>query len=651
MGDTASIRAVVGTAGHVDHGKTTLIAHLTGIDTDRLSEEKRRGISIELGFAWLDLGDDQRLAIIDVPGHERFVRQMIAGAAGIDLVMLVVASDEGVMPQTLEHLDICQLLGVRTGAIVLTKTDLVDEEWLELAAEDVAETVQGTFLEGAPIWHYSAGDEAARSAIASALADMAATARDSGGLAARSEDRPFKLSIDRIFTMRGFGTVVTGTTASGTISVGDSVVALPQGQMGRVRGLQLHGKQVDQIGPGVRAAINIQGVEHDQLHRGAVLARADEALPATSMVDGQVRALHRLNEPIKDRAKVLVHVGTAQVQATLALIGREWLEPGEQSPCQLRFDHPVAVLPGEPFVIRGFKVLERYGKTLGGGTMLAPQKRRHRRSNQQAADLIAALGSGDPGQAIAAWVTFHGESGVPNDGDLGQVLPFERAAIAAAIGRALEDDQLREAGGLLFARSTVSHLSGLARDAVAAFHDAQPARYGMPVPELKTRLRDNLTAELFSLILDDLLASRDTVRRGEVLALEGFEPRLTKAQQKAIDAVLEALEAGGLTPPRVQDLPEELGLKTAEISEALDLLRQSQKVIRVSNDLCFLASKLEALQREVTDYLTAHDSMDTAAFKAMTGASRKWTIPLGEYLDGIRLTIRVGDTRRLREHG
>ncbi len=634
----------------MDHGKTTLISHLTGIDTDRLSEEKLRGISIELGFAWLDV-DGRRLAVIDVPGHERFVRQMIAGAAGIDLVMLVVAADEGVMPQTLEHLDICQLLNVRVGAVVLTKTDLVDDDWLELATDDVVTTVAGTFLDGAPVWHYSAGDEDARAAIVDGLAELTDKARADGQLATRSTDRPFKLSIDRVFTMKGFGTVVTGTTASGELRVGDMVRVQPHGSPGRVRGIQLHGATVSAVGPGQRAAINLQGIEHEHLHRGDVLVAGSGGLEATSMVDAEVRALSRLKAPIKDRAKVLVHVGTAQVQATLALVGHDELKPGDRAPCQLRFDHPVAILPGEPFVIRGFQVLDRYGKTLGGGRALAPQQRRHRRSSSAAAELIEALAGSDPRAAIVRWVAFCGEAGCPAVGQLGLALPFELATIDRAVTEAVQGGELLLQGGLLFAATTVQHLAEAGQHAIAAFHDNQPARYGMLVPELKTRLRGRLAPELFACVLSALTQDGRFLRRGEILARAGFEPRLTVAQQHAVTQVAQALEEGALTPPRVQDLPEALNLSPERITEALELLRQSERVIRVNNDLTFDAACLAELERQLRDYLRRNDSMDTAAFKAMTGASRKWTIPLGEYFDRVRLTIRIGDIRRLRDQG
>lgn len=644
---TTSIATVIGTAGHVDHGKTTLVAHLTGMDTDRLIEEKQRGISIELGFAWLDV-DGQRLALIDVPGHERFVRQMIAGAAGIDIVLLVVAADEGVMPQTLEHLDICQLLGVKVGAIVMTKVDLVDEEWLELAREDVSEAVEGTFLEGAPIWPYSAGDTKARDVIISALSDLVQTHRAEGQFV-RSQDRPFKLSVDRAFTMKGFGTVVTGTSASGLLKMGTSVTLQPHGATGRVRGIQVHEVAVDSVGPGRRVAINVQGVEHDQVKRGDILVQSDRPLPVVSMVDARVRALARLADPIKDRAKVLVHLGTAQVQASLALVGQEFVEPGEEVSCQLRFERPVSILPGEPFIIRGFKVLERYGKTLGGGRVLAPQLRRHRRGNAEALQLIDGLSGGDPVAALVAWVTFQGEFGHDGVEAATLELPFDAAVLREAGVAAEKSGALHRGGARLFASSVVQYLTVLGRERLESFHAANPARYGMAVQALKTQLRAELDPALFELVLKQLAATQTTVQRGETLALVGFEPTLTAAQSNAVDKVASALSQGGLTPPRVQDLPEEVGLTTTAVREALDLLRQSERLVRVSNELCFDAAAIAALEGKIRTHLAANGEMETAAFKLMTGASRKWTIPLGEYFDRIRMTIRIGDVRRLRD--
>ncbi|MCA9513406.1 MAG: selenocysteine-specific translation elongation factor, partial [Myxococcales bacterium] len=445
-------RAVIGTAGHVDHGKTTLVRELTGIDTDRLDAEKARGISIELGFAWLPLGDARggRAAIVDVPGHERFVRQMIAGAAGVDLVLLVVAADEGVMPQTREHLDICRLLGVRRGAVVLTKRDLVEPGFLELAQDDVREAVAGTFLEGAPIVPFAAGAPEDRARVAALVTELVGDAEDRGLLAARSGDRPFKLSVDRAFSMRGFGTVVTGTTGAGEIAVGDAVaVCSGAGEIAaRVRGIELHGEAVARVGRGARAALNLAGIDHGEVHRGDVIATPG-ALRATSMIDATLTALGTLPEPLRDGARALLHVGTAQVEATVALLGAAALAPGATGWAQLRLAEPRVVLPGERFVLRGFDALPGHGKTIGGGRALAASQRRHKRQSAEAVALCAALDGEDARAAARAWVAMAGEGGVATSA-LAPALPLDGAAIAVAVPGLVADRELAEGGGRLY---------------------------------------------------------------------------------------------------------------------------------------------------------------------------------------------------------
>ena len=641
-----AVRAVIGTAGHVDHGKTTLVKHLTGIDTDRLREEKQRGISIELGFAWLDLAPG-RVAIIDVPGHERFVRQMIAGAAGIDLVLLVVAADEGVMPQTREHLDICGLLGVRAGAVVLTKTDLVDDEWLELVREDLADEVRGTFLEGAPVVGYAAGDEGLLAEVRAQVGALIEDAASRGLLAARSADRPLKMSVDRVFTMRGFGTVATGTTGSGQLSVGASVRVQPSGSEARVRGIQVHGAACQRVGPGVRAAINLQGVERDAVHRGEVLTTRKAGLPATSMFDARFTALRRLAEPVPDRSRVLFHIGTNQVQGTLAFVGAEAVAPGDTVLAQCRLDHPACVLPGEPLVVRGFATLQDYGKTIGGGRVLTWDVRRHRRDGQDALDLADALLSEDPARAVAGFVRYHAELGrTPEELDI--ALAFDRSRLRGLCTELEAVGLLFEAGGRWWHAATLTPLLVRVEAVLAEAHASRPARPGLLPEELRTRVRGDLAADLFGLALEQLLERGAVVRAGEYAALAGFQPRRSASQQAACEAVANVLEAGGLSPTRVQDLPEAAELSADAVAEVLELLWADGSVVRVSQELSFAAAALGDLEARLRAHLEAHETIDTTSFKELTGASRKWTIPLQEYFDRIRVTLRVGDVRRLR---
>jgi selenocysteine-specific elongation factor len=642
----SEIRAVIGTAGHVDHGKTTLVQQLTGMETDRLQEEKARGISIELGFAWLDLAPDSRVALIDVPGHERFVRQMIAGAAGIDLVLLIIAADEGVMPQTREHLDICELLGVQTGAIVLTKTDLVEPDWLELVIEDVTDSVSGTFLEGAPVITYSAMQPETIENVRSGISALIDTAEQQGNLASRSQDRPFKLSIDRAFTMKGFGTIVTGTSSAGTLKVGDPVAILPDGPTGRVRGLQVHGQPTEQVGAGVRVAVNIQGVEHSEIHRGQVLAKPD-SVEVVSMFDGTFHPLSRLDDVIPDRTRVLVHVGTAQVEGTLAWVGDEVASPGERTGVQVRLDSPLPMLPGEPFVARGFTVLAGYGKTLGGGRALTPALRRHRQRDVRRRPLIETLREGDCSASLLALVRYENAIGVPLS-TLPSRLPFERTELEAVARELAAAGALVSADGSLYPSEVVNGLASRALGHVEEHHARNTAWPGIVPAELRTRVRADLGQELFGHVIDRAVSQGTLIRRGPVVACPEFTPRLSAAQKDASETVLATLNAGECTPLRLQDLPEAVDLSPRLVDEALELLIASDDVVRVNKELFYSTSQINALQARLVAYLESNEIMDTSAFKELTGASRKWTIPLGEYFDRIHLTIRVGNDRRLR---
>ena len=636
---------VIGTAGHIDHGKTTLVRALTGVETDRLPDEKRRGITIDIGFAKLRAGDES-VSFVDVPGHERFVRQMIAGAVGVDLVLLIVAADEGVMPQTREHLDICELLGVRAGAVVVTKTDLVDADWLELVREDVRAAVRGTFLDGAPVVGWAAGDPAADERVKAVIAALVAAHEKAGRPVSRDPDRPFKLSVDRAFTMRGFGTVVTGTTASGTLSVGDTVVLQPTGQTARVRGIQVHGEAAERVGPGVRAALNLQGLDADDVHRGAVVTTAPGLEPAL-MIDATFLALRRLPGPVADRTKVLVHVGTAQVEGTLALLGADAVAPGERAAAQLRLAQPVAILPGEPYILRGFSILPGYGKTLGGGRALAPDARRRRRTSDAAASAIAAVAGDDIDQAVLAWVTLAELAGRARAG-LPMELPWPTGRLDRAVDRLVAARSIDERSGQLWAVSVVRQLAERARDLLTAWHAEHPTRPGLRDEELRTRLYGELPPELFAVAVSRGRAMKLLARTGEHLHAAGFTPRVSATESGARDRVRDALAAGELMPPRVQDLPEALGLTVELVDEAVQLLVEEGEAVRVTRELVYLRGPLDALERRMREHFAAEPTLDTTAFKDMTGATRKWVIPLSEYFDRIKVTVRVGDLRRLR---
>ncbi|GMV42052.1 MAG: selenocysteine-specific translation elongation factor [Myxococcales bacterium] len=639
---------ILGTAGHIDHGKTTLIRSLTGIDTDRLKEEKERGISIELGFAWLDLPNGQRAGVVDVPGHEKFVRQMIAGAVGVDVVLLVIAADEGVMPQTREHLDICRLLGVRHGVVVLTKVDLVDEEWLLLVEDDVQTFVAGTFLEGSPILRFSAVDPGLAASFGATLRQLLV---DLFPRAPRRDlTQPFKLPVDRVFTVRGFGTVVTGTVQSGQVALGEEVLLLPEALQGRVRGIEVHGAGAERVGAGSRAAINVQGVEKSEAHRGSVLIRAGELEP-TSMFDASLRVLPNLGRPLGQRSKALVHTGTSQILATVVLLDRAEVEPGGEALVQIRLDSPVVVLPGDPFILRGFEVLANYGKTEGGGRVLDPHPRKHRTTEADTVATLRALRDGDDGTRAEALLRAAGESGLSQRwlrrrlrvDDLPGILEGLRAQ-----GRAVATDA--DDPTWVHAEPWERLVDQVLR-LLRSFHDRNPARPGISREELRTRLRGGLDTRLFGHLIQSLERKGRVVSDADAVRLHSFQPKVTGQLQKVRDALLAHFEAARLEPPTPQEAGAALGFTEAIVREALDALVREGALVRVRTDLLFARPAMDALRAQLVAFLEREGEITTPQFKEMTGSSRKYTIPLGEYFDAEKVTLRVGEVRRLRRKG
>ncbi|HYX90883.1 MAG TPA: selenocysteine-specific translation elongation factor, partial [Myxococcaceae bacterium] len=508
---------IVGTAGHIDHGKTSLVKALTGIDTDRLEEEKRRGITIELGFAHLALDDGTVAGVVDVPGHERFVKAMAAGAGGVDLAVLVVAADEGVMPQTREHLDICRLLGVRRGVIAINKCDLLTElgeEWLELLRADLETLVAGTFLEGAKTIPVSAKTGEGLAALRAELTRLAKE------LPERPSEGPAFLPIDRAFTIKGFGTVLTGTLLSGHLSVEDAVSLLP-GVPGplRIRGLQIHGKPAQTVAAGQRTAVNVAGIESDHVARGMVLTRHDE-LPPTRMLDVEVTLLPGAEAPLPSRRRLLLHLGTAQAECIVALLDQPELRPGESALAQLRLAAPIAALPGQRFILRGSKPLPGRGATVAGGRILALATARRRRG---ASELLQPLLEGDVETRVEWLLRQAGYRGLTSKELYGRsgVAPktLDRALqILSTRGAALLVDRERRLylSGEVFRGMTARTLAML-----EAFHAREPMKEGMSKEELRQRLSHELEPRIFARLVQGLLESRRVKSSGDLLHLEG----------------------------------------------------------------------------------------------------------------------------------
>ena len=633
-------RVVIGTAGHVDHGKTALVKALTGVDTDRLAEERRRGITIELGFAHLGLPDGSVAGVVDVPGHERFVRSMAAGAGGIDLVVLVVAADEGVMPQTREHLDICRLLGVRRGLVAVTKSDLLPTlgaDWLPLLRDELAAATAGSFLEGAPVIPCSTVTGEGLPALREALGRLAA------GVAPRPADGPLLLPIDRTFTLRGFGTVVTGTILSGSISEGEQVAlqpAAPGRQPLRVRTLQVHGAAVKQALAGQRTAVNLPGLEAGEISRGQALTRAG-VVPASSLLDAEVTLLAAAPRALRHRARLLLHVGTAQVQATVSLQDRAELAPGATALAQLRLSGPVAALPGQRFILRGFAKLDGRGATLAGGRVLSIASPRRRRGRPESLAQLGLLAGPSVEGRVAAVLAMAGPAGVTMEALGGRTALSPRPLEAllgrlSARGEALLVDRERR----LWASGALGEaLSARLVAAVDAHHESAPLAAGMGREALRGALPPVADPKLFARLLAKLVEAGTLAAEGDLVRRPSF--RAGSAGGGAGEAlkgkVAAALARAGLTPPTITELPHLVAASPQDVA-----------AVRVSAELHFDAAALAGLRDRLVALLRERKAITTGEFKELVGATRKHVIPLAEHFDRERVTLRVGETRVLR---
>ncbi len=628
---------VLGTAGHIDHGKTTLVKALTGIETDRLKEEKARGITIELGFAFLDLPSGLRLGIVDVPGHEKFVKNMVAGAAGIDLVALVIAADEGVMPQTREHLDICTLLGVKEGLVVLTKVDMVDQEWLELVTEDVREYLAGSFLDQAPLVPVSGVTGQGIPELIHTLDQMASRLEE------RPASGPFRLPVDRVFTMKGFGTVITGTAIGGQISVGQEVMIYPQGLASRVRGLQVHNQETESARRGQRTAVNFQGLEKENISRGDVVAEP-HSLQSSLWLDIEARALPDLTRPIRHRAPIRFHTGTAEVMGRVHLLDREELKPGEEAFCQVRLEQPLAVMAGDRYVMRSYSPVT----TIAGGIIVHPHPGRHKRNRPEIIAELETLRQGGPEERILVHARLAGVQGLKAN-DLVRLVNLDRRELDKLLQQMLSRRELvrfdKEAGRLV-AGQVLAGLEQRAKSLLESFHQQHPLKPGMPREELKQRLDRDLDPRLFNHLLGKLLNQKEVVAEKDILRLAGHKVRLA-ADEAALRAKLEkAYAQGWLTPPNLKDVLQ--GVDPKQGQQVVAVLVNEGVLVKVKNQLYYHAAALDEIRSRLVDYLQKHERMGAGQFKELTGLSRKYVIPLLEYFDSQQLTMRVGDERILR---
>jgi len=632
---------VIGTAGHVDHGKSTLVHALTGIDPDRLREEHERQMTIDLGFAWLTLPSGREVSIVDVPGHEDFIKNMLAGIGGIDLALLVVAADESVMPQTREHLAILDLLHIPRGVVALTKIDLVEDPgWLDLVGEEVREEMEGTVLEGSAVVPVSATTGDGLPALLAELdrvLDQAQPRRDLG--------RP-RLPIDRVFTISGFGTVVTGTLLDGRLAVGDEVQIQPGGLGARIRGLQTHRVKVSEAQPGARVAINLSGVSTDALERGQVVAAPGQLEP-TTLLDARLTLLSGAPGPLKHNALVSFYSGAARVAARLRLLDAERLDPGSRGWVQFRLSRPVAVARGDRYVVR----LPSPSLTLGGGEIVQPHPhRRHKRFRPEILARLEALSQGAPGDVLLQLLDDHR---ILEARELARLSSLPPNQVAPAIEALLEEgrivvlgDQVPTQGALRRSslgvlsrggwRGMVSQITTVLR----GYHDQHPLRLGMPREELKSRLR--VSGPFFGQIVERAVRERRLVAAATTVALPDHQPLLSPEQRSEVARMMARFRANPSTPPSLPEVETSLG------QEVLEFLLEKGQLIKVTDAVLFEAESYRDMERRVVSYLRQHQSITVAQTRDLLGTSRKYALGLMAHLDQQRITRRIGDVRVLR---
>jgi selenocysteine-specific elongation factor len=637
--DPAEPRFVLGTAGHIDHGKTALVRALTGVDTDRLPEEKARGITIELGFAPLDLPGGARVGVVDVPGHEALVRTMVAGASGIDLVLLVVAADEGVMPQTREHVAICELLGVTRGIVALTKVDLAGEELAALAEADVTQHLAATSLAGAPVVRVSsvtgAGIDALRAALAAALRGAEPRTPRSG---------PPRLPIDRAFAARGFGSVVTGTLIGGALALGDAVEILPGGRRARIRGLQHHGAPCTSVLAGARCAVNLQGVELAELARGQVLTRPD-AFAATGALDVDLVWLP-VAAPVRGSAAAELLSGTAERRARVAPIGGERLLPGSRGFARVHVEgEPLPLLPGDRFILRGFARTPMGGSIVGGGVVLDVAPPRRRRSDPELLRELEILARGEPASGLALRIRRSGLAGSPaerlrRETGLAPAPLAEALAALRAAGEALPT-----AAGTWLSAAAAAGLEARLAAAVDAFHAKEPLLPGMPAAALRGSLPENVPADAAALALARLASRGEIQSEGDLVRRPGHRALLPEQDREHAERILREAERYGLEPPSLREWAQRLSLSAERTRGILSHLERRGRLVRAGADLWFDRAAVDALRERVRAHLAEHGRLETPAYKTLIGTSRRTAVPLMELFDEEHVTLRRGDVR------
>ena len=627
---------IIGTAGHVDHGKTLLVKALTGMDTDRLKEEKRRGITIDLGFAWLTLPDGERVGIVDVPGHERFVRNMLAGAGGVNLALMVIAADDGVMPQTREHLDILTLLGIEDGIIVITKADLVEEEWIDLLKEEIAKEVAHSFLRDAPIVAVSAVTGQGIDALRALIVEKARAAAN------RNLSRPFRIPLDRVFSVEGFGTVATGTLIEGSLAEGGEVEVYPSGLRCKVRKVQVHGETVGAAWAGQRVAVNLAGVKRGEVRRGDTLAAAG-SMRNVRMIDAKVRALAGSKRTLLNGSRLHFCHGARNVLCKLVLLNCDALEAGQEAYAQLRFTQDIAVKKGDRFVLRFYSPIE----TVGGGVVLDPSPPKHRRNDERVWEALSIRETGSPSETLLQVITDASPK-YPQAAEIQKQLAMDSKTFSDTLESLIaEGSVIRLSARTIVAAAFKDALGVALTQIVRDYHAANPLQAGIRRDELRGRLTPGLEISLADRMLALFEQEGLITASGGKIALRGFTVEYSESDKRLLEQIQARMGAAEFTPPSIDEFYELYPKEKAALKRVFDALLDTGSLAMVAPQMVFLAETVEKAWEMVEAFIRQNGQITVAQFRDMIGASRKYALPMLEYFDRQGRTRLVNDARVL----
>ena len=622
---------IIGTAGHVDHGKTTLIKAMTGVNTDRLKEEQERGLTIDLGFASLQLPSGRQVGIVDVPGHEKFLKNMLAGASGVDIALLVVAADEGVMPQTREHMEILDLLEIRHGVVALTKCDMVERDWLEIVEEDLREYLSGTFLKNARIIPVSGVTGDGIGELTHEIDKLAAAVQQ------RSVEGPFRLPIDRAFSMTGFGTVVTGTLVSGTVRIGDTVRILPEGLESRVRQIQVHGRKHEAASAGNRVAVNVAGLEVADIQRGDVLVPPGYLAP-TNVIDVSVAVLPNSPRPLKNRTRIRLHIGTAEAIGRSMILGESEIEPGARGFAQIRLEKAIVAARGDRFVIRFYSP----ARVMGGGIVLDPVVTRHRLNDSAVIERLQRKLRGDPADIVEDALSIN-DAGLTRD-EIAKTTGLTPQEMENALLELASSDRILELKPKYLSKLAYDNLLARMKQILQNYHRANPMRTGMPKEELRRQIGPNMDAKSYQAILSSLAAAGLISASETAIWLPNHRPILTDNQQRLAESILTEYINAGVNPPTIADVEQRFGPSAKEI---ISLLIERSDLIRIQPDLLFSSKAIDNAEAALREFFAKNERMTVSQFRDIISSSRRYVVPLLEYFDSRRITCRAGDMRTL----